>query len=35
VTERGLAALYSGHASATTLAELGWLEADEDACARL
>lgn len=31
ITERGLAALYTGHASAHVLAGAGWLEADEDA----
>lgn len=31
ITERGLAALYTGHASAHVLAGVGWLDADEDA----
>ena len=35
ITERGLAALYTGHAPAHVLAGLGWLEADDDARATL
>jgi predicted acetyltransferase len=35
ITERGLAALYSGHAPAHVLAAAGWLEADEDTQALL
>ncbi len=31
ITERGLAALYTGQAQAHVLASAGWLEADEDA----
>ena len=35
ITERGLAALYTGYVQAHVLASAGWLEADEDACALL
>jgi len=35
VDERGLAALYSGFSQAHVLADVGWLESDEDTCALL
>ena len=35
ITERGLAALYTGYAQAHVLADAGWLEADDDARAAL
>jgi predicted acetyltransferase len=35
LTERGLAALYTGYVAPHVLAELGWLEADEEGIARL
>lgn len=35
ITERGLAALYTGHAQAHVLADAGWLEAGDDARAIL
>jgi len=35
ITERGLAALYTGHAPAHVLADAGWLEADDTARALL
>lgn len=35
IGERGLAALYTGHAASHVLADAGWLEADDDARALL
>ncbi len=35
ISERGLAALYTGHASAHVLVQAGWLEADEETCVLL
>jgi predicted acetyltransferase len=35
ISERGLAALYTGHVAPRVLADLGWLEADDEACDRL
>jgi predicted acetyltransferase len=35
ISERGLAALHTGHASAHALAQAGWLEANEETCALL